>query len=99
MSAAPAVKPEPSGAPMTVIFDQRSNFAAPPNLLGHHPGASMMKGWLTHRLAQLAIRKRLKPGWHVHIEPYHPGRTLTGALRDRADKDLITFEIVSGHRL
>jgi hypothetical protein len=99
VSAAEARKPEPSGAPMTVVFDPRSNFAAPPNLIGYHPGASMLKGWLTQRLAPLAIRKRLKPGWHVHIEPYHPGRTLTGALRDRQDKELITFEIKAGHYL
>ena len=99
MSAAEARRPEPSGAPMTVIFDPVSNFAAPPNLLGLHPGASMLRGWLTQQLAPLAIRKRLRPGWHVHVEPYYPGRTLTGALRDNKDKDLITFEIVSGHRL
>jgi hypothetical protein len=99
VSAAPALKPEPSGAPMTVIFDPRSNFAGPPNLLGLHPGASMLKGWLTQRLAPLAIRKRLKPGWHVRLDNYCPGRAFTGALRDRNDKDLITFEIVSGHHL
>jgi len=99
MSAQPAERPEPSGAPMTVVFDPVSNFAAPPNLLGNHPGASKLKTWLTHRLAPLAVSKRLKPGWHVHIENYFPGRPLTGALRDRGDNDLITFEIRQGHHL
>lgn len=99
MSAQPVERPEPSGAPLTVVFDPRSNFAAPPNLLGHHPGASQLKTWLTHRLAPLAVSKRLKPGWHVHIENYFVGRPLTGALRDRNDKDLITFEIKQGHHL
>lgn len=99
MTAAPALRPEPSGAPMTVVFDPVSNFAAVPNLLGLHPGASMLKGWITPRLAPFAIRKRLKPGWHVRVDPFHPGRTLTGALVDSRDRDLISFTIVSGHQL
>jgi hypothetical protein len=99
VSAQPVERPEPSGAPLTVVFDPRSNFAAPPNLLGLHPGASQLRTWLTHRLAPLAVSKRLKPGWHVHITPYHPGRTMTGALRDSRDRDLITFEIRQGHHL
>ena len=94
MTAAPFLAPEPAGAPMTVVFDQRSNFAAVPNLLGNHPGASMMKSWLTQRLAPLAIRKRLKPGWEVRIAP-----DLTGVLIDRNEKVLISFEIIKGHRL
>jgi hypothetical protein len=80
---------------MTVIFDQRSNFAAVPNLLGYHPGASLMKSWLTQRLAPLAIRKRLKPGWHVQLDLADRG----GELCDRHGKPLITFAIVKGHRL
>jgi hypothetical protein len=95
VTAAPHLAPEPSGAPMTVVFDQTSNFAAVPNLLGHHPGASMLKGWLTQRLAPLAIRKRLRPGWHVTIAI----NGHDGALRDRNDIPLITFEIIKGHRL
>jgi hypothetical protein len=91
MSTAPHFAPEPSGAPMTVIFDQTSNFAHVPNLLGLHPGASMLRSWLTQRLAPLAVKKRLKPGWHVSLD--------AGALLDRNDKPLITFEIVKGHRL
>jgi hypothetical protein len=95
MSAAPHLAPEPSGAPMTVIFDQTSNFAHVPNLLGLHPGPSMLKSWLTQRLAPLAIRKRLKPGWHVQLDLADRG----GELCDRHGKTLITFEIVKGHRL
>jgi hypothetical protein len=91
MSAAPHLAPEPSGAPMTVIFDQTSNFAHVPNLLGYHPGRYALHGWLTARLAPLAHRKRLKPGWHVSLD--------AGALLDRNDKPLITFEIVKGHKL
>lgn len=93
MSAAPRLVPEPSGAPMTVLFDQTSNFAAVPNLLGHHPGASMLKGWITQRLAPLAARKGLRPGWHVRIDG------LTGALVDSKGRDLITFDIKKGHHL
>ena len=96
MTAAPFLAPEPAGAPMTVVFDQRSNFAAVPNLLGNHPGASMLKSWLTQRLAPLAIRKRLKPGWRVIITN---DSGLTGALVDNRDRDLITFKIIKGHRL
>lgn len=84
---------EPSGAAMTVIFDSTSNFAHVPNLLGYHPGARQLGLWLTGRLAPLAIRKRLRPGWYVHVHG------LTGELRDRSDTPLIRFEIVSGHRL
>lgn len=76
---------------MTVIFDQTSNFAAVPNLLGYHPGRYALHGWLTMRLAPLAHKKRLKPGWHVSLD--------AGALLDRNDKPLLTFEIVKGHRL
>ena len=94
MTAAPHLAPEPSGAPLTVLFDQTSNFAHVPNLLGQHPGASMLKAWLTQRLAPLAIRKRLKPGWQIRIDP-----DLTGALVDNRDRELITFEIVKGHKL
>jgi len=94
VTAAPDLAPEPSGAPLTVVFDQASNFAAPPNLLGVHPGASMLRGWLTQRLAPIAIRKRLKPGWQV---VQHDGTS--GALVDRHGKELITFDIVKGHRL
>jgi hypothetical protein len=79
---------------MTVIFDSKSNFAHVPNLLGYHPGARQLVPWLTGRLAPLAIRKRLRPGWHVHIE-----LGLTGELRDRNDTPLIRFSIVPGHRL
>jgi hypothetical protein len=85
---------EPSGAAMTVVFDTTSNFAHVPNLLGYHPGARQLAAWLTGRLAPLAIRKRLRPGWYVHLDP-----GLTGELRDRSDTPLIRFEIVSGHRL
>lgn len=93
MTAQPAAPAEPSGAPMTVIFATTSNFAHVPNLLGYHPGARQLGAWLTGRLAPLAIRKRLRPGWYVHLDG------LTGELRDRADTPLIAFEIVRGHRL
>lgn len=96
MSAAPHLAPEPSGAPLTVIFDQTSNFAAVPNLLGLHPGESMLKGWITARLAPLAIRKRLRPGWRVIITN---DSGLRGALVDNKDRELITFAIIKGHRL
>ena len=78
---------------MTVIFDQTSNFAAIPNLLGSHPGASMLRGWITQRVAKIAIKKRLRPGWYVHLDG------LKGELRDRDHKPKISFEIVKGHRL
>lgn len=93
MTAARKLAPEPSGAPMTIVFDQRSNFAAVPNLLGLHPGASMLKGWITQRLAPLAARKGLRPGWHVRVE----GRE--GALVDGKGRDLITFDIKPGHHI
>ena len=93
MTAQPVA--EPSGAALTVVFDSTSNFAHVPNLLGYHPGLSMLKGWLSQRLAPVAIRKRLKPGWYVDVEP--GGRA--GELRDRDDTPLIRFEILPGHKL
>lgn len=78
---------------MTVIFDSTSNFAHIPNLLGYHPGAHKLGPWLTARLAPFAIRKRLRPGWHVTTTG------LTGELRDNKDTALISFEITPGHRL
>jgi hypothetical protein len=95
MSAQRVEAPEPSGAAMTVIFDSTSNFAHVPNLLGYHPGASALKGWLTASLAPVAIRKRLRPGWHVALDLADRG----GALVDRQGVELITFEITPGHRL
>jgi hypothetical protein len=81
------------GAAMTVVFDSATSFADVPNLLGYHPGPTALHGWLTMKLAPIAVRKRLKPGWHVTITG------LTGALNDRHGKELITFEITKGHRL
>jgi hypothetical protein len=78
---------------MTVVFDTTSNFAHVPNLLAYHPGLSALPGWLTGKLAPVAIRKRLRPGWYVHVDG------LAGELRDRADTPLIRFSIVPGHRL
>jgi hypothetical protein len=82
-----------SNQAMTVIFDQTSNFAHVPNLLGYHPGRYALHGWLTARLAPLAIRKRLRPGWQVRIDGNG------GALVDNKDRELLTFEIVKGHNL
>jgi hypothetical protein len=94
VSAQPVAPHEPSGAAMTVVFDTTSNFAHVPNLLGYHPGARQLVGWLTGKLAPVAIRKRLRPGWYVHVD-----LGLTGALCDRQGTPLITFDIVPGHRL
>lgn len=93
MTAQRAETPEPSGAAMTVIFDTTSNFAHVPNLLGYHPGARMLGHWLTGKLAPLAIRKRLRPGWYVHLDGN------AGELRGRDDTPLIRFNIIPGHRL
>ncbi|WNN96014.1 hypothetical protein SEA_HIRKO_64 [Arthrobacter phage Hirko] len=89
-----AQQAEPSGAAMTVVFDTTSNFAHVPNLLGYHPGARQLVGWITTAVAPVAIRKRLKPGWHVHLDP-----GLKGELRDRQGAALIAFSVVPGHRL
>ena len=93
MTAQRVEAPEPSGAALTVVFETTSNFAHVPNLLGYHPGQRMLGHWLTGRLAPIAIRKRLRPGWYVHVDG------LAGELRDRADTPLIRFEIIPGHRL
>lgn len=85
---------EPLGAPMTVVFDSKTSFADVPNLLAYHPGPTALHGWLTYKLAPIAVKKRLKPGWHVSLL-----RDAAGELRDRHGKELLTFEIVKGHRL
>ena len=90
-----AQRAEPSGAAMTVVFDTTSNFAHVPNLLAYHPGRGLLLPWLTGKLAPVAIRKRLRPGWRVTIDP--GGRA--GQLVDRSDAPLISFEIIPGHRL
>jgi hypothetical protein len=90
MTALPA---ESMGAPLTVVFDSATSFAYVPKLHAYHPGPSDLHGWLTMKLAPIAVRKRLKPGWHVTVIEK------TGALCDRYGKELITFEIVKGHRL
>jgi len=90
MTALPA---EPMGAPLTVVFDSATSFADVPNLLAYHPGPSALHGWLTMKLAPIAVKKRLKPGWRVRVTD------TAGALLDRNDKELLTFEILKGHRL
>lgn len=90
MTALPA---EPMGAPMTVVFDSATSFADVPNLLAYHPGPTALHGWLTYKLAPVAVAKRLKPGWNVKVWGDE------GALCDRNGKVLLTFEIVKGHRL
>lgn len=93
MSAQPV---EPMGAAMTVVFDSATSFADVPNLLAYHPGQTALHGWLTMRLAPIAVKKRLKPGWHV---AFTDRTALTGELRNRHGKPLLSFEIMKGHRL
>jgi len=83
------------GAPMTVVFDSATSFADVPNLLAYHPGPTALHGWLTMKLAPIAHKKRLKPGWHVQLDLADRG----GALCDRHGKELLTFELVKGHHL
>jgi len=90
MTALPA---EPMGAPLTVVFDSATSFADVPNLLGYHPGPGLIVGWLTQRLAPVAIRKRLRPGWHVTVTG------TDGALRDRNGTIRLTFTLMKGHKL
>jgi hypothetical protein len=90
MTALPA---EPMGAPLTVVFDSATSFADVPNLLAYHPGPSALHGWLTMKLAPIAVRKRLRPGWRVTVTG------TTGALLNNKDRQLLTFELIKGHRL
>ena len=92
MTAQP-VEPAPARMPLTIVFDSATSFADVPNLLGSHPGPGLIVGWLTQRLAPVAIKKRLRPGWHVTVTG------TTGALRDRNGTERLTFEIIKGHRL
>jgi hypothetical protein len=91
-----AVPAEPMGAAMTVVFDSATSWADVPNLLAYHPGKTALHGWLTYRLAPIAVKKRLKPGWHV---TFTSTAGTAGALCDRHGKPLLSFEIVKGHRL